>query len=83
MTADEFERAYAERSGLSVAGLRGLGRIVVACRCGGDDCEGWASVSKENAVDYEPGEIYGPPETDALHRTLAAAATPPGSWPVR
>jgi hypothetical protein len=60
VTADDFERAYAERSGLTVERLRELGRVVVPCRCGDDDCEGWASVSREAAKDYERGGIYGP-----------------------
>lgn len=58
MTRDDFEREYAERSGLSVAGLRELGRIVVRCGCGDPSCEGWASVSREAASDYDIGGIY-------------------------
>jgi hypothetical protein len=59
ITADEFERHYAERSGLTVDELRVYGRVVVRCRCDDPKCEGWASVSKENVADYEPGGIYG------------------------
>jgi len=44
MTADEFERRYAERSGITVAQLRALGRVVRPCDCGAEDCEGWQSV---------------------------------------
>lgn len=58
MTADEFECGYAERSGLAVEELRALGRVVVRCRCGAPECEGWASVSREAAADYAPGGIY-------------------------
>lgn len=56
--AAEFERAYAERSGVTVEQLRGLGRVVVRCWCDEPGCDGWASVSAEAAVDYEPGGIY-------------------------
>jgi hypothetical protein len=51
MTAEEFERQYAERSGLTVERLRALGRVVIPCRCGWNECEGWQSVSKQNAED--------------------------------
>ncbi len=42
LTADEFERQYAERSGKTVAQLRG--RIVRPCSCGDEGCEGWQSL---------------------------------------
>lgn len=58
LNAEEFERAYAERSGITVEELRALGRVVVRCRCGEPGCKGWASVSTEAAHDYEPGGIY-------------------------
>jgi len=48
VTAEEFEAAYAARSGITVAELRAAGRIVVPCDCGNEMCEGWASV---NAAD--------------------------------
>lgn len=57
MTAEEFEAAYARRSGITVARLRELGRIVVPCRCGEEDCEGWASVSR--ITDDEWDEVIG------------------------
>lgn len=44
MTGDEFERGYADASGLTVEWLRAQGRIVVRCDCGDDLCRGWASV---------------------------------------
>jgi hypothetical protein len=44
MTAEEFERAYAERSGITVERLRELGRIVAPCDCGEEICEGWQSL---------------------------------------
>lgn len=43
MTALEFEKAYARRSGITVQELRQLGRIVRLCNCGSEDCEGWKS----------------------------------------
>lgn len=60
ITAEEFERAYAERSGMTVEKLRSLGRVVVRCRCGELGCKGWASVPQEMASEYEPGGLYGP-----------------------
>jgi hypothetical protein len=50
VTAEEFEKAYAERSGLTVEELR-LYRTVLACDCGEDGCEGWQSLSHEMAAD--------------------------------
>lgn len=41
MTGDEFERSYAERSGISVKELR-KSRIVVRCHCDYAQCDGWA-----------------------------------------
>lgn len=63
MTADEFEAAYAARSGLTVERLRELGRVVLPCRCGEEGCEGWQSLSAELAADplirFQAG--VGPP----------------------
>lgn len=55
MTKAEFERGYAARSGLSVAQLRSLGRVVRLCTCGEDGCEGWQSLSQACAYDYDVG----------------------------
>lgn len=46
---DDFEREYAERSGITVERLRALGRIVRPCHCGDALCEGWQSVNGEAA----------------------------------
>lgn len=45
----EFERQYAERSGMPVEKLRELGRVVIRCDCGDERCEGWQSVNREDA----------------------------------
>jgi hypothetical protein len=58
MTSEEFERGYAERSGMTVEALRAAGRVVRRCDCGDALCLGWVSVSQEAATDYEPGGIY-------------------------
>jgi hypothetical protein len=44
MTREEFEAAYAQRSGLTVDTLRAVGRVVRPCTCGASECEGWQSV---------------------------------------
>lgn len=41
MTLDEFERQYAERSGVTVAWLHANDRFGVPCDCGEEGCEGW------------------------------------------
>jgi hypothetical protein len=53
ITADAFEAAYAERSGLTVAELRALGRVVRPCDCDYEECEGWQSISLERAAEYD------------------------------
>lgn len=42
MSAEEFEAAYAERSGVTVEQLHEAGRHAEPCDCGDDLCEGWA-----------------------------------------
>ncbi len=51
MTAEEFERQYAERSGITVEQLRKMGRIVVPCDCDYELCEGWQSTTAERLAD--------------------------------
>lgn len=53
VTAEEFERRYAERSGISVERLREAGRVVRSCDCGEDGCEGWQMVSQERAAEID------------------------------
>jgi len=53
MTAEEFERKYAEDSGITVERLRELGRIVAPCDCGEDYCEGWQSTTAERLAEEE------------------------------
>ncbi len=53
MTAEEFERQYAERSGITVERLRELGRVVRPCNCGDESCQGWQSISQENAEELD------------------------------
>lgn len=50
LTAEQFEREYAERSGVTVEWLRQY-RTVLPCRCGEDGCQGWQSLSYELAAD--------------------------------
>ena len=42
MTAEEWEAAYAERSGVTVEFLHSWGRFAERCDCGDAECEGWA-----------------------------------------
>lgn len=70
MTADEFERQYAARSGISVEQLRQLGREVRPCDCGEDDCEGWQSISTERAREYDANETIQAIVTQAIARML-------------
>lgn len=60
ITAEQFEREYAERCGVSVEELRSWGRVVAPCECDYEGCEGWASVSKDQLADHL--RFYGPVE---------------------
>lgn len=52
MTAEEFEAAYAKRSGWTVERLRKY-RTVRPCDCGDETCEGSQSISHERAAEYD------------------------------
>jgi hypothetical protein len=49
ITAEEFERQYCERSGITVEELHSMGHGVVPCNegCDWDECEGWGIVNLE------------------------------------
>ena len=53
ITAEEFERQYAERSGVTVDWLRALGRIVAPCDCGEEGYEGWQSTTADRLADEQ------------------------------
>ena len=42
MTAEEFEAAFAARSGVTPEFLHRWGRYAEPCDCGDPECEGWA-----------------------------------------
>jgi len=58
MTAEEFERQYAARSGLTVEQLRELGRVVAPCDCEEDCCEGWQSTTPEHLADEAMEKLW-------------------------
>ena len=41
MTKDEFEKGYAERSGVTVEWLHSMGQWAIPCDCGDEGCHGW------------------------------------------
>jgi hypothetical protein len=53
ITAEQFEREYAERSGVTVEWLKANGRVVRPCDCHEEDCEGWQSVSSRRAAEID------------------------------
>ena len=57
VTAEQFEREYAERSGSTVEEMRACGRVVRPCNCGDEICEGWQYVSKEHAAEIDDPAI--------------------------
>ena len=52
ITREQFEDAYANRSGVTVEWLKQHGREARPCNCGDELCEGWqmAHVSEEKWV---------------------------------
>lgn len=58
MSADEFERQYAERSGITVEYLHDeLGRRAIPCSCDYEHCQGWRIVSDDAADELEALEL--------------------------
>lgn len=55
MSAEEFERGYAERSGLTVAEYRKRYRVV-PCDCDYEECQGWGSFTLTIEICGECGE---------------------------
>jgi hypothetical protein len=74
MTAREFEKAYAQRSGITVTELRAMHRVVRPCNCGADACEGWQSLNVAYATDGERWQDWNP---DKLAECLVLENTPP------
>ena len=56
-TKDEFEKGYADRSGVTVGWLHQQGQGAVPCSCGEDDCKGWAMVNLADHIKHE--EVMG------------------------
>lgn len=52
VTAEEFEREYAEGSRMTVEELRRY-RVVRPCSCGDAICRGWQMVSHEAAAEID------------------------------
>lgn len=57
MTRDEFERAYATRSGLPVEQLYAMGLHAEPCTCDDAMCEGWQMLGPDWSVDPESGMV--------------------------
>lgn len=47
MTGEDFEAAYAQRSGVTVAWLHEHGLHGYPCTCGDATCEGWQMLSHD------------------------------------
>lgn len=58
MTAEDFEAAYAHRSGLTIEELRKY-RTVRPCACGDVSCKGWQSISHDRAKEYDENKSRG------------------------
>lgn len=58
ITADEFERSYAEAGGMTVDELR-LFKTVRPCDCGDESCRGWQSMYHEQAAIFDAATRMG------------------------
>jgi hypothetical protein len=65
MTAEEFARRYAERSGVTVAWLEEHGRAPVPCGCGADECEGWQMTIRRSIIEEHVNAVLSRLENDA------------------
>ena len=55
MTKEEFEKGYAERSGVTVEWLHSKGQGAVPCNCDYELCDGWQMVDLQN---YAQQRLY-------------------------
>ena len=65
MTIQEFEQEYADRMGVPVEWLQGIGRVALPCHCGEKGCVGWQMRGLDTLTAYDLQFI---PES---HRTKA------------
>jgi hypothetical protein len=50
ITKEEFERQYAEKSGVTIEWLHAHGQFAEPCDCEWDECKGWAMVGRDIPV---------------------------------
>lgn len=53
ITADQFEREFAERCGKTVEEMRARGRRVRPCACDYVDCQGWQYLRGDALADFD------------------------------
>ncbi len=79
VTAEEFERLYAARLGITIEALRANGRIVAPCSCGDEICRGWQMTTIGWLNDY--AEMRGEATwTEERIRAAIAAAEVIRAW---
>jgi len=67
VTKEEFERAYARRSGMTTQTLRSLGLHAVHCKCGEEGCLGWQMASHQTIeLMVQLGELSSEEAADML-----------------
>ena len=60
ITAEQFEREYAERSGVPIEWLHNEGLFVFPCHCSDSSCQGWQMTRASSLEDYQIEQF--PPE---------------------
>ncbi len=53
MTKDEFEKGYADKSGVTAEWLHLKGLEAFPCDCGDSICKGWAMIRKDKVNEEE------------------------------
>jgi len=63
MTKEEFEKAYCERSNISLEEYRRW-FVTMPCECDYDGCEGWAAIRNNPDFIAHQKEFYSPKNTE-------------------
>lgn len=75
MNRDEFEQAYAERSGITVEFLHEHGRYAIPCACATLGCDGWQMLHTKDPLDEIDMRMLGVRAESHLASDVQARAT--------
>jgi len=68
MTRDEFEKQYADKSGVTIEWLHEQGQFASPCYCGEEGCDGWKIINTKGMTRVCGQLIEGmTPNVDSVH----------------